>query len=228
MNNDYKKLDEYFYTLMDRSPSRYKILEIAKKHFNGRTNLVGAEIGIFNGEFSKKINEYLEFDKFHLIDIWDLDYTYEDGTNLSKIKTNDYMKHIYENVLKKFSDDKYNIMKQPSNIAADNFADDSLDFIYIDGNHQQCGDDLKVWFKKLKQGGIIAGHDYYGKVKSDVDRFFNNKVRVVRSKIPQWIYINCSEFDTVPKERIKNTQHSRRYVFSTGNIAKINQLNKMI
>ena len=40
--------------------------------------------------------------------------------------------------------------------------DGSLDFVYIDGDHQyeSCKKDLQLWIPKIKKGGIIAGHDY--------------------------------------------------------------------
>jgi predicted O-methyltransferase YrrM len=40
--------------------------------------------------------------------------------------------------------------------------DGELDFIYIDGDHRYEGvlADLKGWRKKLKEGGIMAGHDW--------------------------------------------------------------------
>lgn len=43
-----------------------------------------------------------------------------------------------------------------------NIPDESLDFIYIDGNHQYSSvlEDIKLWYPKVKPGGIFAGHDY--------------------------------------------------------------------
>ncbi len=40
--------------------------------------------------------------------------------------------------------------------------DDSLDFLYIDANHEYPGvcEDIQLWVPKVKIGGIIAGHDF--------------------------------------------------------------------
>lgn len=40
--------------------------------------------------------------------------------------------------------------------------DESLDFAYIDGEHfyDFVMIDLIMWFRKIKKGGILAGHDY--------------------------------------------------------------------
>jgi hypothetical protein len=42
------------------------------------------------------------------------------------------------------------------------FSDNSLDFVYIDGNHALpwVMDDIVYWSEKVRPGGIVAGHDY--------------------------------------------------------------------
>ena len=49
-----------------------------------------------------------------------------------------------------------------SNEAAEYIDDDSLDFIFIDAylSGQQAKNDLDVWYPKVKDGGIFAGHDW--------------------------------------------------------------------
>ncbi len=46
--------------------------------------------------------------------------------------------------------------------AVEDFADGSLDFVYIDGNHQfkYVADDICEWSRKVRRGGVISGHDY--------------------------------------------------------------------
>lgn len=45
--------------------------------------------------------------------------------------------------------------------------DNSLDFVYLDGNHNLLHviQDLHAWLPKVKSGGIIAGHDYIRRKK---------------------------------------------------------------
>jgi len=47
--------------------------------------------------------------------------------------------------------------------ALDDFPDRSLDFVYIDASHDfgYIAMDLYHWSRKVKKGGVIAGHDYY-------------------------------------------------------------------
>jgi len=59
--------------------------------------------------------------------------------------------------------------------AASSFADQSLDFIFIDARHtfEAVSEDLCAWWPKLRQGGLIAGHDYSNSpaVRTAVDGF---------------------------------------------------------
>jgi DNA repair exonuclease SbcCD nuclease subunit len=40
--------------------------------------------------------------------------------------------------------------------------DQSLDFVYIDGNHEfpYVAMDVAFWSKKVRSGGIVSGHDF--------------------------------------------------------------------
>ena len=55
-----------------------------------------------------------------------------------------------------------NIIRKTSMDALADFKDNSLDFVYIDGNHQfrYVAEDLYEWTKKIRKGGIVSGHDY--------------------------------------------------------------------
>jgi hypothetical protein len=54
------------------------------------------------------------------------------------------------------------MIRSLSNQSVSLFEDESLDFIYIDGNHsyESVKEDMNIWFPKLKKGGLFAGHDY--------------------------------------------------------------------
>jgi predicted O-methyltransferase YrrM len=57
------------------------------------------------------------------------------------------------------------------------FKDNSIDFLFLDGSHEfeDVKKDLKLWYPKVKTGGIISGHDYTwvdGRVAMAVNQFF--------------------------------------------------------
>lgn len=71
--------------------------------------------------------------------------------------------------------DFVDVIKMRSDYAADLFKDGTIDFCFIDADHNYEGvkRDILAWLPKIKKGGIIAGHDYgnerYPGVKQAVD-----------------------------------------------------------
>ena len=73
------------------------------------------------------------------------------------------------------------IRKRSVDVTLEEIPKRSLDFVYIDANHLYgyAAMDLQFWSRKVKRGGIIAGHDYWHLwgsrscrgVKSAVDGF---------------------------------------------------------
>lgn len=42
------------------------------------------------------------------------------------------------------------------------YGDESLDFVFLDDNHEQAhvARELEAWWPKIRQGGMLAGHDF--------------------------------------------------------------------
>jgi len=57
--------------------------------------------------------------------------------------------------------DRFDLIRMNSQAAADVLEDDAYDFVFIDGGHsmKQVLQDLDSWYPKVRQGGMIAGHD---------------------------------------------------------------------
>jgi len=79
--------------------------------------------------------------------------------------------------------DYIKVIKANSQIksTSDLFEDESIDAIFIDGDHSHAGvkRDLENWWPKMKKGSIFSGHDYiWGNqgVKPIVDFFSNFRV----------------------------------------------------
>lgn len=72
-----------------------------------------------------------------------------------------------------------NPIRMTSSKASELYADLSLDFAFIDASHEyeDVMNDLTSWFPKIKNGGIIAGHDYPNvlEVVQAVHDFFKKK-----------------------------------------------------
>jgi len=119
---------------------------------------VGVEIGVFKGEFSKTILSGWG-GRLYMVDPWrGLGNDYIDRTN------HKHHSSIYEDAMKSIDgyEDRGIMIRALSSEAVDLFEDNTLDFVYIDGNHayNSVKQDLELWWPKLKKGGIMSGHDF--------------------------------------------------------------------
>ncbi|RJR26973.1 class I SAM-dependent methyltransferase [candidate division WWE3 bacterium] len=117
---------------------------------------IGAEIGVYQGEYSEVLCKANPQAKLFSIDPWE---PHDEYTAFIKSKT---FEKAYEMAKARLSGRNCEMIKKKSLDAVKDFADESLDFVYIDGDHsfQACTNDIVEWSKKVRMGGIVAGHDY--------------------------------------------------------------------
>ena len=130
---------------------------------------VGAEIGVHEGDFSRRILRLTRPRRLHLIDPW----RYQDsevyaeslyGGRLGGDQAR--MDARYEAVGRRFRREveagQVDIRRQRSADACDAFEDEYFDWIYVDGDHrrEQVLRDLVLYLPKVKPGGWITGDDY--------------------------------------------------------------------
>jgi SAM-dependent methyltransferase len=131
---------------------------------------VVAEIGVWRGDFSECILEETKPTKLYLIDPWLLDikdgivdrrfYIPRDRT----VRIQKDLDRIYMSVLSRFSDDERVVIIRAKSIeAAKGPQIPQLDWVYIDGCHhfKSAIEDLQIWGRKVKPGGLIIADDYY-------------------------------------------------------------------
>jgi hypothetical protein len=55
------------------------------------------------------------------------------------------------------------VNRAPSILAAMSYPPEHFDFVYIDADHTESAvaADLRVWWPRVRRGGVLAGHDYY-------------------------------------------------------------------
>lgn len=118
----------------------------------------GAEIGVERGIYSEILLKKNPDLYLYSIDAWTAYKGYRDHVTQSKM---DKLFADCKERLARYSS-RNKIIKAFSVEAAKDFDDESLDFVYIDANHEFAHTvaDISAWDKKVKVGGIVAGHDY--------------------------------------------------------------------
>ncbi len=147
----------------------------ALKKLRNKHNLVGAEIGVFHGNYALIYLKDLDIKKVVLIDPYKEYENYDRYTSeaLSGAKKDAHEKlNIYV--------DKITWIELMSAEAVELIDFESLDFVYIDGNHgyQPVLQDVTLYYPKVKTGGLVSGHDYRSVVRNNVadaiDEFCKN------------------------------------------------------
>ena len=123
----------------------------------GHKRLVGAEIGVWQGENAEGLFKTLDIEKLYLVDPYEgyIDPTqgvglvvrdFDGAKNKTKARVDGYPAvFIYEK-----SEDAVTQVKE------------ELDFVYIDAAHtfDNALQDIEVWYPKVKKGGMLSGHDF--------------------------------------------------------------------
>jgi hypothetical protein len=124
-------------------------------------NMNIAEVGVFKGEFSKFIFEFLKPNNLYLIDIFE-GYTAsgdQDGNNIQVVNLDEELAS-----LQNYFQNNQNVffLKGWSHLQIEKIPDNHLDMIYIDAGHEyeDVKKDLLASFPKVKPNGYICGHDY--------------------------------------------------------------------
>jgi hypothetical protein len=135
-----------------------QLLELSAEFPQGR----GIEIGTFRGEFSKEIITSWP-GTLYMLDVW---------RPLNAVAYNDDSNHgnfdydIYQDAIRSIKgyEDRAIMVRATSEVGSKIFADESLDFAYIDANHayDYVKQDIDFWWPKVKRGGWLCGHDYIG------------------------------------------------------------------
>jgi len=155
--------------------------EIASKKFD-----VLVELGTWKGHsisyLGKKLLEQSYDFELYGVDLFNDSYihTKEGNSHLES-----QMKYIYDvynqNLIDAGVREVIKDIKGNTWEVASQFGDNSVDFVFIDADHnyESVKKDILSWLPKMKKGGIMSGHDYFNNtcgVKQAVDEIFPNVV----------------------------------------------------
>jgi len=160
-----------------------------KKYFQDK-ELVGAEIGVYEGQYSKAALNNLNIKRYYLIDPYE---DYSDRNNLDLKRAKNYA----HNLLKEF-----NNIEWIEKLSTDALKDiPQLDFIHIDGNHhyKYVKQDLENYYPKIKEGGVISGHDFceseQGVIRAVTEFIKENQID------PHYFYVQNQDWWIVKEEK---------------------------
>lgn len=161
--SDFTKVYKRIKIFLKKKKPRQKLLEMIPK------GAVAAEIGVWRGDFSKRIIDVTSPKELHLIDPWafqsDFPQRIYGGREAKKQKD---MNNIYTAVMERFQENRNVIIHRDfSEFALKEFKDGYFDWVYIDGNHHYdyVLKDLEISYLKVKSKGFIAGDDYTSKAE---------------------------------------------------------------
>lgn len=143
----YKKIDGFF-----TWPRLYR--DMVKKFPSGSTFV---EVGVFEGKslsflVAEKMLHHKKITMYAVDPFYGLKGFDTIPRLVYRFKRNMYPVHT-----------EFKLITKPSTEAALQFKDKSVDFVFIDANHdyEYVKEDILAWLPKIKEGGIIAGHDYH-------------------------------------------------------------------
>lgn len=123
------------------------------------------EVGVWKGHsisfLAQKMKEKGEDCKIYAVDLWENTYKWEGNKNLRDqvpILYDIYNENLKINGVRDIITD----LKGASWDMADNFEDGTVDFVFIDADHEyeSVFKDINAWIPKIRKSGIISGHDY--------------------------------------------------------------------
>jgi len=144
----------------------------------------GVEIGVLAGEYSELICRNNPGVKLYGIDSYKAYCQHKSQRHLDRFyKKAKVLLAPYK---------KYQFIIESSKEAVNRFKNNSLDFVYIDGNHDFSSVmiDIILWSEKIRSGGIISGHDYLNRREPTNHRVKQALIPYVKyNKIIPWFVL---------------------------------------
>ncbi len=172
-----------------------------KCNLSSKSDLIGVEIGVFQGENALSLLKTSNIKMLYLIDPFIESEAYTQN-EISKAFNKAKKK------LRKYKNKITWIVKKSEE--ATNEIPNNLDFVYIDGSHlyEDVKKDIELYYPKLKEGGLLAGDDFPkskyddGKengVNEAVLKFVKKRDLALYTLLQDW-WVNKVEDKTQPEE----------------------------
>lgn len=159
---------------------------------------IGCELGVCRGFNSIHLFHSTKPECLHLVDLWGK------KPEADKAPVLEYIPNDYESEVKKIFEDEIKNKKVKTH-KMDTIAflrllkDDYLDWVYLDSSHnyEHVTAEIRISLEKVKQGGIIMGHDFHcgdtqrsGVIRAVLEYIQDQKMRMIAissEKWPTWV-----------------------------------------
>jgi hypothetical protein len=137
---------------------------VDKAPFDSTFVEVGTWLGKSTNYLASKIKESKKNINFITIDTFKGTDDEELHQNIVGSFNGDVFYEFIDNTVLSNNYGSFNIIKDTSHNAANQFSNGSIDYIMLDAGHsyKDVTDDIKIWYNKIKPGGCISGDDYGG------------------------------------------------------------------
>ena len=156
--------EELYNTMVETAPPNSNFVEVGS-WFGKSTNYLATKIR----ESKKNIN-------FTCVDTWKGTDDEELHQNIVNTFNGDIFYEFIDNTVLSNNYGTFDMIKDTSHNAANQFQNNSINFIMLDAGHsyESLMEDIKLWYNKVTPGGIISGDDYgvFGGVTQAADEFF--------------------------------------------------------
>jgi hypothetical protein len=140
---------------------------------------VGSWFGKSTNYLATKIRESKKNINFTCVDTWKGTDDEELHQNIVGAFNGDIFYEFVDNTVLSNNYATFDIIKDTSHNAANQFQNNSINFIMLDAGHsyESLMEDIKLWYNKVTPGGIISGDDYgvFSGVTQAADEFFYNQ-----------------------------------------------------
>ena len=177
INDEFKSYMAHFQKEDAETTWEYGIFsDLVKEAIPDMSDLTIVEIGVARAGnventfqiLDSKISKYIGVDPYVS--------GYDDSDVFSQ-KFQKELDYCYSYVINKIKDKRFTLYRASSEIVAPLIEDESVDAIFIDGDHTYEGvlRDISIWKPKIKKKGLIVGDDYplFSGVKKAVDESFS-------------------------------------------------------
>lgn len=169
---------------------------MVKKYPGGKFLEIGCWFGRSGVYLLEKIREEKSGAEVYFVDTFQGEEGVPYQKDMFKERGDQFLIEVFIENINKVPEVKRVIIQNDSIAAASNLPmselDGYFDFVFVDGFHPQCYEDMVAYYPKVKVGGTMAGHDVNSEVVYKAVRKFaqeyNIKIEEIHDVREYWIF----------------------------------------